>query len=156
MSLFCHCTVRRRGLIRRWCNALLPTGPYFKQNKVHAFSTVLFKLFGGLRPPRSLNKTVSKQCTLSITCRYSDGCLLCCSCCRFVSILLWERFHEVSHGTTRLIFLSFQFHFQISLWFTKNDNTHFEPLVDRIYPAELHLYKLILLIPIMIWDVFNL
>ena len=40
-------------------------GPYYKQDKVHAFSTVLFKLRGG--PPRSLNKTSRTQYTLSIT-----------------------------------------------------------------------------------------
>ena len=40
---------------------------YYKQNKVYAFSTVLFKLLGGLRPPHSLNKTSLNQCTLSIT-----------------------------------------------------------------------------------------
>ena len=42
-------------------------GPYYKQDKVYAFSTVFFKLLGGLRPPRSLNKTSRIQCTLSIT-----------------------------------------------------------------------------------------
>ena len=42
-------------------------GPYYKQDKVHAFSTVLFEMLGGLRPPRSLNKTSRNQYTLSIT-----------------------------------------------------------------------------------------
>ena len=38
-----------------------------KQDKVHAFSTVLFKLLGGLSPPRSLNKTSRNKCTSFIT-----------------------------------------------------------------------------------------
>ena len=42
-------------------------GPYYKQDKIHAFSTVLFKLVSGLRPTRSLNKMSRNQCTLSIT-----------------------------------------------------------------------------------------
>ena len=44
----------------------------------------------------------------------------CSSCCRFVSFLLWERFHEVSlRWKSGWHYWGFQFNFKIPWWFIK-------------------------------------
>ena len=45
---------------------LFAPAPYYKLNKGY-FLGFLFKPFGGLRPPRSLNKKASEKYPLSIT-----------------------------------------------------------------------------------------